>query len=213
MQKKDDLSLSEIVTVKLCHDLAGPLGAINNGMELFQDSDSSLHLESVNLVSMSAKEAVYKLLYYRQAYGTVNAEGESNIESFKKLVEDFFATSKVKIEWDIPATSSTAALTISNIALKIALNAILVVTGAMILGGTLKIKINKYFDKFQIYLKGFSEMIKIAPEIIAILSASEPAKPTVKEINAYLAVKLAHLQGNKITISHDNNNIALSVLK
>jgi histidine phosphotransferase ChpT len=72
-----DLRVLELLTARLCHDLIGPVAAINNGVELLADNaglvrggpDPDLLRDALALVGDSASQAASRLQFYRFAYG------------------------------------------------------------------------------------------------------------------------------------------------
>jgi histidine phosphotransferase ChpT len=72
-----DLRVLELLSARLCHELSGPIAAINNGVELLADEDPALGSspnpaflhDAVALVSESARRARFRLQFYRFAYG------------------------------------------------------------------------------------------------------------------------------------------------
>ncbi|CCG41103.1 histidine phosphotransferase family protein [Magnetospirillum molischianum] len=72
----NDLDLAELLCARLCHDLAGPLGAVGSGAELLGDDADP---EMARLVASTAAGAVSRLRLLRAALGTaggVRPEGE-----------------------------------------------------------------------------------------------------------------------------------------
>jgi histidine phosphotransferase ChpT len=74
---KIDLRVLELLSARLCHELSGPIAAVNNGVELLAEEDPGLgpspnpaflH-DAVALVSESARRARFRLQFYRFAYG------------------------------------------------------------------------------------------------------------------------------------------------
>jgi len=72
-----DLRVLELLSARLCHELSGPIAAINNGVELLAEEDprlgsspnpAFLH-DALALVSESARRARFRLQFYRFAYG------------------------------------------------------------------------------------------------------------------------------------------------
>lgn len=72
-----DLRVLELLAARLCHELSGPIAAINNGVELLTEEDTGpgspsspafLH-DAAALVSDSARRAQARLQFYRFAYG------------------------------------------------------------------------------------------------------------------------------------------------
>jgi histidine phosphotransferase ChpT len=72
-----DLRVLELLTTRLCHELSGPIAAINNGMELLADEPILAKDEAVQdfvhdaiaLVGDSASRAASRLRFCRFAYG------------------------------------------------------------------------------------------------------------------------------------------------
>ena len=72
-----DLRVLELLSARLCHELSGPIAAINNGVELLAEEDPGLGSspdpaflhDAVALVSESARRARFRLQFYRFAYG------------------------------------------------------------------------------------------------------------------------------------------------
>ncbi|MDD9929471.1 MAG: hypothetical protein OXR03_26890 [Rhodospirillaceae bacterium] len=78
-----DLRISELLSSRLCHELASPVGAINNGIEMIEEFDESMLPDALPLIGSSAKMVAARLAFYRMAYG---AAGNQSIASFEDLV-------------------------------------------------------------------------------------------------------------------------------
>ncbi|HYZ39835.1 MAG TPA: histidine phosphotransferase family protein [Stellaceae bacterium] len=64
-----DMRVLELLTARLCHELSGPIAAVNNGIELLAEDDAQFVGDAVALVSDSARRARNRLQFYRFAYG------------------------------------------------------------------------------------------------------------------------------------------------
>jgi len=64
-----DMRVCELLTARLCHDLAGPIAAIGNGAELLDDEDPEFVRQAVALISDSAGAAAKRLQLFRFVYG------------------------------------------------------------------------------------------------------------------------------------------------
>ncbi len=64
-----DLRVSELLMARLCHDLAGPIAAIANGVELLEDDDPDFARQAATLIGDSARAASKRLQLLRFAYG------------------------------------------------------------------------------------------------------------------------------------------------
>ena len=85
---RDISELSEIVTTRLCHDLAGLISAFNNGAEILGDKpDESMYASSVELLKMSAEDASSRLRVFRKLYGVDKSDSVNFYETSELLKE------------------------------------------------------------------------------------------------------------------------------
>lgn len=110
----------ELLTARLCHELVGPVGATNNGLELLADTvggdgaDPEELLfagEAVEMASESGRRAGALLKFYRIALGTVGDDGPSDGAggSLATLLTDGLWA--MRVDWSAPAGDPTDALT------------------------------------------------------------------------------------------------------
>ena len=64
-----DRRVCELLTARLCHDLAGPIAAIGNGAELLDDDDPQFVRQAGTLIADSAATAARRLQLFRFVYG------------------------------------------------------------------------------------------------------------------------------------------------
>lgn len=95
------LKLAELLCARLCHDLAGPIGAVATGAELLSDEDElngDMANEALALLSSSAATAGARLKFLRTALG--NASGALSAAALRDLVEGFIAgVDGVVLDW------------------------------------------------------------------------------------------------------------------
>ena len=73
--------LAEMLCTRLCHDLTGPIGAVNNGAEFLGDEGFDMQNEAVQLILSSAHEAVN-----RTAEEPIGSAATANIMSLAQAV-------------------------------------------------------------------------------------------------------------------------------
>ena len=66
----DPLTLTQALCTRLCHDLAGPIGAVSAGVELVGGDPSQVDTEMLQLIANSSTAAAQKLKFLRVARGT-----------------------------------------------------------------------------------------------------------------------------------------------
>ncbi len=205
-----ETKLAEMIATRLCHDLTGPIGAVNNGVEFLDEEGFDMQNEAVKLILSSAHEAINRLLYYRQAYGRVGDTGEVSLAEKKKITADFFSATKIKLDWPDSHTDA-AGVPISQKMSRLLLNLFIIAGGSAIRGGTLSVRLAKDAEggkDIAITISG--ETIKLDADTAAILShKAEEVALTPKTAQPYLAVKLAEELGANIAFTVDGGNFAI----
>lgn len=186
------LKLAELLCTRLCHDLTGPIGAIANGAEFLSEEESGkMQAQAIDLISSSAAQAVSRLQFYRKAYGRINEDGEANIEALKKLASDFFAGSKVTLDWPDYHTDASG-VSISYKMGRLLINLIIIAAASLLRGGTLSVRLsaNQKTKSVHVNVKGPS--LKWDKEMEDALSHTLPPEAlNPKLIQAHMTYLLA----------------------
>ena len=205
-----ETKLAEMLATRLCHDLTGPIGAVNNGAEFLDEEGFDMQNEAVQLILSSAHEAVNRLQFYRQAYGRVGDTGEACLDEKKKLALDFFSATKVKLDWPDSHTDA-AGVAVSQKMSRLLLNLMVIAGASLIRGGTLSIRLSngENGDK-QISLTAVGETIKIDADTFAILSSkSDQVALSPKTAQPFLAMKLAQESNATVSYQHEGNTLEI----
>ena len=81
--------LSALVSARLCHDLISPMGAIGNGIELMQLSQTANSAE-LDLIAGSLGSALAKLRFYRIAFGAADAQARMSFDEVRGITDAMF---------------------------------------------------------------------------------------------------------------------------
>lgn len=129
-----DLVLVAQLCSKLCHDLAGTIGAIANGAELLADEDDAdIREQALGLLAQSAEQAARRLKFYRIAFGAGGSLGDRiDLGEFKDAVEGQFGGGRVKLDW------STVIGPLGKQSAKLLANLLLVAVSGMPRGGIMR---------------------------------------------------------------------------
>lgn len=97
-----ELKLAELLAARLCHDLASPLAAIDNGIELLNEPGFPESPQALDLISSSAAQAVASLRFFRSALGGL---GEINGQprQVQDLAADWLRLRRVELSWHLEA--------------------------------------------------------------------------------------------------------------
>lgn len=197
----DSLKLTEMLCARFTHDIIGPVGALNNGAEFLREELGSKSSMAADLIESSAKEAVARVQYYRQAYGYLQANAPAAMDDTKTLINDYFAAGKVKVNWQETPNGITSPQK------KLLLNILIVANGTLIRGGTINININE--NKFTVIAKG--EKVSLHENFRKTLQGEVPQDQVdARLIQIYYTYIVAKESGAKIEISENSEQVVFS---
>jgi histidine phosphotransferase ChpT len=129
------LDLAALLCSRVCHDLISPVGAIVNGLEVLEeDKDEETKTFALDLIKKSAGQASAKLQFCRLAFGAAGSPGaQIELGDAEKAARGLIEDGKTTIAWNLQRE-----LVPKNRA-KLLLNMLLVASGAIPRGGTLKV--------------------------------------------------------------------------
>ena len=96
MTEKPDITA--LVTARICHDLASPIGAIGNGAESVELRGNSLGEEG-ELVKASVNATVAKLKLFRIAFGQFHAEEMLNAAKISTVQTAWNITGRIHVNF------------------------------------------------------------------------------------------------------------------
>jgi len=136
----DEMKLAALLSSRLCHDLIGPIGAVNNGVELLADEDdASMREQAMDLVANSALEAGRRLQFYRMAFGAATGMGaEIGLGEARKAAEGLFMQGKTTLNW--PPDDG---IPVDKLVVKLLLNMVLLTGGTLARGGNLNVQLTR----------------------------------------------------------------------
>lgn len=186
--------LAALLCSRVCHDVISPVGAINNGLELLDESGSDA--DAMDLIRTSALNASVRLKFARLAFGASGSVGASiDTGEAEKAAKDFAAAEKkTEVVWNGPRAI------IPKNRVKLLLNLFLVAYGSIPRGGVVTVTLeNPEFDaRFTLTAKG--RMMRVPPKFIEIYAGTVEEAIDAHSIQPYYTVLLADETG--MTLSH-----------
>jgi histidine phosphotransferase ChpT len=139
--------LAQLICTRLCHDLAGPVGAVSAGVELLGDDPAMIDRETLDLIAASSAAASKKLKFMRVIFGTVTQHSPAALADLESTVDGFLSaiagsSGPAKIQWPTPALLSELQAKASAAAIQVLLNAVLVVLEAQPGATSLEVEID-----------------------------------------------------------------------
>jgi histidine phosphotransferase ChpT len=119
--------LSALVSARLCHDLISPMGAIGNGLELMQLSQTGTSAE-LDLVAGSLGSALAKLRFYRLAFGPADLQARLSLDEARAVTDAMFS-GRFSVAWDAGPED------LSRTSVKLAFLALLCLEKSLPMGG------------------------------------------------------------------------------
>jgi histidine phosphotransferase ChpT len=207
----NEIKLAQMVSTRLCHDLAGPLGAVNNGVEFWRENDGIAMDSAIGLVESSAKEAVDRLLFYRQALGMVHEVGETQWEILEGYARALLIQRKANLQ-PLPSILEAGAILTNSAFCQSVLNLMLCVSDALIHGGEITLQWPDDDGLQPLKITGRGKQVKYDPVMAQILeqpSAELTNLVTSRNVHGYLAVFLAHRAGLALSVKAESDVIII----
>lgn len=204
----DDLTLAALLSSRICHDLVGPIGALNNGVEIISDgADADLRNHAMDLVGGSAKEARARLEYYRAAFGAGGSLGDSAHPSeVRQMTEDFLDSRRYTLDWEQSEDS------IARPHVRLLLNLILVGIEALPRGGLLRVGV-MHRKTTNIIVMSEGRSARLGPRVKTLITDGVPADDAPlepKEAPLLLINRLARNLGGEISFGEEEDRVVVA---
>jgi histidine phosphotransferase ChpT len=177
-----DIRVLELLSARLCHELAGPVSAVVNGVELMSEEDPDFVADAVRLVGTSARTVSKRLQFYRFAYGTLPGEGAAAMIG-RDLALKYFDAGNVHCDW--PENEIEPSLARQRLACVL----LILAAEALPRGGTVTVRRGKGTGMI---VEADGDTVRLTPEAQAGLQPDLPLENlTARGIHAHLCVRFA----------------------
>jgi|APGre2960657468_1045069.scaffolds.fasta_scaffold01905_7 histidine phosphotransferase ChpT len=197
----DPLTLTQALCTRLCHDLAGPIGAVSAGIELVGGDPSQVDAEMLQLIASSSNAATQKLKFLRVALGTPAASG--SMTDVKATIEGYLASvaglsGAAAVSWPADRDLESALQNTSGAALQILAN--LIVMAIEVVPRLRKVMISVIQGGLSIEAQGeISARLDQRLDLIALLADPNGATLTPKTVQALYTVGLIAQVGGSLS--------------
>ena len=198
-----DLDLAALLCSRVCHDVISPVGAIANGLELYDDPemDDATRQTALDMVRSSARTASAKLKFCRIAFGAAGSAGASiDMSEAGETAKGFVASERVKLDWRAPRENRPKQQ------VKLALNMLLIAMACVPRGGLVTISVDG--DVFTARAQG--DRAKV-PEALAqvIEGTTDLSVLDARLVQPYYAKLLAQSAGLTLTMAMDGEDVVV----
>lgn len=194
----NELNLSAFMSSKLCHDLVGPVGAINNGLELLEDDDDEeTRAYAFEIIQNSARAAAVRLEFSRLAFGSsTGLGGEIELGFAEKVARAFIEEGKHRLKWAKPVGA------LPKDQVRLILITLTISLQAAPGGGDLEVIVGSGASPaFTIRCKGRTARVPEGFE--ALLSGAPGVEIDPRNVLPYYAGRLAASLGARLTVVKD----------
>jgi len=93
---KKNLELMQTLAARICHDLAGSIGTIDNCLGLMDTKDESIRKQAKLLANEESGNLIRKMQVLRECYGLSSSEEEMSTIYLSKSLKDLFVNSSIE---------------------------------------------------------------------------------------------------------------------
>ena len=191
-----EMTLIELISSRICHDLVGPVGAVNAGAELMGE-DGVADDEALALMRKSGLEAARRLQLFRLAFG--RAGNSVDTKSMRDAARQTYeAEGKVSLDW--------TDLGIDPAHGRVVLNMVMLAREALPFGGD--ITVSHESGRTTVLAEG--KRAAFRPEVMAVLEkdvAADTLDP--RTVHGFFVRNLANRTGGALSVLQQDGNIAL----
>ena len=207
---KRDIEFAELICARYSHDLAGPIGAINNGVEFLEYSEGDIKDKAIDLIKTSAIQAVTRLQFFRQVYGFIKPDSEMSLSDIMVLSDSFFALTKIKLTWEYDQNSEALSQCNARFA-KVILNIIYFASTILVSTGAVIVKFDT--DRIVKLLVSGDKMI-VDDYLLSVLKGEmELVELSTKNIHVYYFMQIIKDLDIKITIEQKDEKFVFVIKK
>ncbi len=190
---------------RVLHDLAGPVGAIANGLELAKDMGGSLDTDAMQLVAMSIKDLSQRLRFYRVAFGLAPGAVRS-LRDARDLLTSAVIGGRNKIVW--PEADSTEQWAFGEQSIKLMLNMVILSIETLPRGGTTEIFMERESALLRLTTVASGQGARVDEATVGAIEASVAIDAlTPRSIHGFFVGRMAEALGGQLTVDYPQPNM------
>lgn len=208
-----DTRMAEHLCTRLCHDLTGPVGAVHNGAEFLAEQGFDMQPEAIELIGSSARDAVNRLQFYRQAYGKLNEHGEASLQEKKQIAAAYFSGTKIALDWPDDHTDASG-VPVSQKMARLILNMIIIASRTLIRGGVVSVRLSSdEMSKRIITVEAAGDSIKDDTDVSKVLLGDRTIQLSPKTVQAYLTRRLAEEMEVELSMKPEEKSYTIQAVR
>ena len=192
-----DIRVVHLLCSRICHDMAGPVGAVSNGLELARELGDGMDAEALDLVDMSARQMFERLRFFRIAFGLAEGAVRTTADA-RQLVTPAVLGERCSFQWD---DDEGAPLAVGDRGLKLVLNMSLLAAETLPRGGGITARFIRKDELTTIELQAEGQGARLEQDVRRAMSLECTAdEVTPKSAPALLAGVLVQDIGGELLV-------------
>jgi histidine phosphotransferase ChpT len=200
-----DLELAALISSKICHDLIGPVGNINNGLEILDEEDDAQSRNyALDVIRNVTETASARLQFARFAFGATDSAGAKiDLATAEELSRGLIGNGKHKLAWRGLRGQ------IAKDKAKLLLNLVAIAPTAIPRGGDIVVEIAGTLANpgFVVSCHGPSAR---PPQYLGDFVNGPPPPINAMTIQAYYTLRLAAASRMRLAIARDAADVVLT---
>ena len=202
----DDLQLGQLLCTRLCHDLAGPIGAVSAGVELIGSDPTLIGGETLALLSGSAESVARKLKFLRIAFGWVGI-GSVALDQVGGSFADYIIamtgpSGGPTLQWPDQDALDDVNSNLGDVAAQSMANIVLVSMEIQPKCRTLSVSVGRQKSGIfiQVANKASDGAVRVREDIAETIGGAGDAEMTPQTVQAHLARRLVAGSGGRFDV-------------
>ena len=201
----NDLELAALISSKICHDLIGPVGNINNGLEILdEEEDAQSRDYALGVIRNVTETASARLQFARFAFGATGSAGARiDLGMCEDLSRGLIGNGKHKLTW------TGLKGQIAKDKAKLLLNLVAIAPTAIPRGGEMVVEIagTQAQPGFAIHCHGPNAR---PPQYLTDFVNGPEPQVTALNIQAYYTVRLAMAARMRLAVQKEGADVVLT---
>ncbi|MBX9590732.1 MAG: hypothetical protein K2X43_15595 [Hyphomonadaceae bacterium] len=200
-----DLELAALISSKICHDVIGPISAINNGLEIFDEEDDAQSKNyALDVIRNVTETASARLQFARFAFGASGSAGaQIDLGNAESLCRGLIGAGKHKLVWrGFPGTMAKDKV-------KLLLNLVAAAPTAIPRGGEIEVSITGTLEtpSFVLRCRGVGAR---PPQYLGDFVNGPMPQIDAMSIQAYYTLRLAASSRMRLAVVKDGADMLLT---
>lgn len=200
-----ELKLAELLAARLCHDLASPLAAIDNGIELLNEPGFRESAQALDLVSSSTSQAVATLRFFRSALGE-RGEITGRASQVRELGTDWLRLRRIALEWGLESPSLPPEVG------RLLLNLLAIAAETLPRGGIVTLGSTRTPAVLCYTAVASGPDAQLSSEMARALEACSPEGLDPREVHAYFLRRLVQRSGGALDVENRPEEVVLELV-